>query len=130
MKSNLIYLLAAASAAATLNAVPALAGAGHDHGPKYGGVVREVNDIAYELVAKPDSLTLYVSDHGKPVTTQGATAEAVLYASSGKTTVKLAPAGENRMLAKGTFKVGVGVRVIVITTLSGRPPAKATFNLK
>ena len=130
MKSTLFSLLAAASVAATLNAAPALAGAGHDHGPKYGGVVREVRDIAYELVARPDSLTLYVSDHGKPVSTQGATAEAVIYAGNDKTTVKLEPAGDNRLVAKGNFKTGVGVRVIVTTTLPGKPAAKATFNLK
>lgn len=130
MKSIFLTLLAAASVAATLNAAPALAGAGHDHGPKYGGVVREVRNVTYELVAKPDTLTLHVSDHGKPIPTLGATAEAVIYGGSEKNTVKLEPAGENRMIAKGSFKVGVGVRVAVTTTLPGKSPAKATFNLK
>lgn len=128
MKSTFLYLLAAASVAATLNATPAFAGAGH--GPQYGGVVRELHSISYELVAKPDLLTLYVSDHGKPIPTQGATAEAVIYAGNEKTTVKLEPASENRMTAKGNFKVGVGVRVLLTTTLPGKTPAKATFNLK
>ncbi|MEW5967854.1 MAG: hypothetical protein AB1720_12810 [Pseudomonadota bacterium] len=130
MKSSRLSLLAVASLAASLHAAPALAGAGHDHGPKYGGVVREVRNIAYELVAKPDSMTLYLNDHGKPVSTQGVTAEAVIYAGSEKIAVKLEPAGENRLVAKGSFKVGVGVRVIVTATLPGKPPAKATFNLK
>lgn len=130
MKSSLLSLLAVASLATSLHVAPALAGAGHDHGPKYGGVVREVKNIAYELVAKPDSLTLYVSDHGKPVATQGATAEAVIYAGNEKTAVKLEPAGDNRLVAQGTFKVGVGVRVVLTTTLPGKPPAKAIFNLK
>lgn len=130
MKSSLLSLLAIASVAAALNASPALAGAGHDHGPKYGGVVREVKGIAYELLAKPDSLTLYVSDHGKSISTQGAMAEAAIHAGNDKTTVKLEPAGENRMVAKGNFKVGVGVRVVLTTTLPGKTPAKATFNLK
>lgn len=128
MKSSILTLFAAASLAATLNVAPAFAGAGH--GPQYGGVVREVRHVAYELVARPDSLTLYVSDHGKPVPTQGATAEAVIYAGNEKTAVKLEPAGDNRLVAQGAFKVGVGVRVIVTTTLPGKPPAKATFNLK
>ena len=128
MKSSILSLFAAASLAATLNVAPAFAGAGH--GPQYGGVVREVRHVAYELVAKPDSLTLYVSDHGKPVPIQGATAEAVIYAGNDKTTVKLEPAGENRMSAKGTFKVGVGVRVAVTTTLAGKPAGKVTFKLK
>jgi len=130
MKSSIFSLCAAAALAAALNAAPVFAGAGHDHGPKYGGVVREVRNVAYELVAKPDSLTLYVSDHGKPIATQGAQAEAVIYAGNDKTPVKLEPAGDNRLVAKGTFKVGVGVRVVLTTTLPGKPPAKATFNLK
>lgn len=130
MKSSILSLCAAAGFAAALNVSPALAGAGHDHGPKYGGVVREVKSTTYELVAKPDRLTLYVSDHGKPVSTQGAQAEAVIYAGSEKTTVKLEPAGENRMAAKGSFRVGVGVRVVLATSLPGKTPAKATFNLK
>jgi hypothetical protein len=87
-------------------------------------------NIAYELVAKPDTLTLYVSDHGKPVPTPGATAKAVIYAGSEKTAVKLEPAGDNRLSVKGAFKIGVGVRVIVTTTLPGKAPAKVTFNLK
>lgn len=130
MKSTTLSLFAAASLVAILGAAPAFAGAGHDHGPKYGGVVRELHNVSYELVTKPDVLTLYVSDHGKPIPTRGATAEAVIYAGSGKTTVKLEPIGENRMQAKGNFKVGVGVRVMLTTTLPGKTPAKATFNLK
>ena len=128
MKSSRLSLLAAASLAATLNVAPAFAGPGH--GPQYGGVVREVRHVAYELVAKPDSLTLYVSDHGKPVPTRGATADAVIYADNKKIPVKLEPAGENRMTAKGSFKVGVGVRVAVTAALPGKPAAKAVFNLK
>ena len=128
MKKSLHPLIAAAALAAAFTVSPAFAGGGH--GPKYGGVVRELHNVSYELVAKPDSLTLYVSDHDKPIPTQGATAEAVIYAGSEKPVVKLEPAGDNRMLAKGSFKVGVGVRVMLTTTLPGKTPAKASFNLK
>lgn len=130
MKSKLIAFCAATAVAAIFPVAPAIAGAGHDHGPKHGGLVREVKDIAYELVAKPDSLTLHVSNHGKPVSTQGATAEAVIYAGSEKTAVKLEPAGEGLLQAKGKFRVGVGVRVVVSVTLAGKEPAKPSFNLK
>jgi archaellum component FlaG (FlaF/FlaG flagellin family) len=109
---------------------PAYAGAGHDHAPQYGGVVRELHHVSYELVAKPDTLTLYVSDHGKPVPTQGGQAEAVIYAGNAKTAVTLEPADENRLAAKGSFRVGVGVRVVVTTALPGKRPAKTVFNLK
>ena len=108
----------------------AWAGPGHDHGPKYGGVVHKLHGVAYELVAKPDSLTVYVSDHDKPVSTQGGQAEAVIYASNGKTRAKLLPAGNNRLEAKGNFKVGVGVRVALTVSLPGKSPANAHFSLK
>jgi hypothetical protein len=128
MKTSILSLLAASSLAAALALPPAFAGAGH--GPAHGGVVREVKNLTYELVAKPDSLTLHVSDHGKAIPTQSAKAEATLYAGSEKTTVTLAPAGDNRMAATGSFRVGVGVRAVVTVTLAGKPPAKLTFNLK
>ncbi len=128
MKNAILSTLAATSLAAAFALPPALAGAGH--GPAHGGVAREVKNLTYELVAKPDSLTLHISDHGKVIPTQGATAEATLYAGSEKNTVALAPAGDNRLAAKGSFKVGVGVRAVVTVTLAGKPPVKLTFNLK
>lgn len=130
MKSPILSLFAAVFVAAALNAAPAFAGAGHDHGPKYGGVVREVNNIAYELVAKPGSLTLYVSDHGKPISTHGAKAEVTLYVGNEKTTFALNPAVGNTMTTAGSFRVGVGVRAVVTVTLAGKPPVKLAFNLK
>lgn len=128
MKSFILSLTAASSLAVALAVPPAFAGAGH--GPQHGGVVRELHNVSYELVATPDSLTLHVSDHGKPVSTKGGKAEAVIYAGNQKTTATLEPAGENLMVAKGNFKVGVGVRVLITATLPGKTPAKATFNLK
>lgn len=122
--------LIAALSIITLSATPAFAGAGHDHGPKYGGVVREVGAITYELVAKVDSLTLYLSDHGQPVSTAGATAELALYSGNDKTIVTLKPEADNRMSATGTFKVGVGVRAALVLTLPGKNPTKANFNLR
>ena len=130
MKLTIFSLFAAVLVAAALNAAPAFAGTGHDHGPKYGGMVREVKGISYELVAKPNSLTLYISDHGKPVPTQGAKAEATLYVGNEKTTVMLDPAVDNIMKTAGSFRVGVGVRAVVTVTLVGKPPVKLTFNLK
>lgn len=123
MKPVLLFLLLSCLA-------PAFAGPGHDHGPRHGGVAREVGTLTYELVAKSDSLTLFVSDHGKPVATEGAKATVTLYAGNDKRVVALEPAGENRMAAQGTFKVGVGVRAALAVTLAGKTEAKATFNLK
>ncbi len=116
-----------------LASAPAWAGpgaAGHDHGPQHGGVVREVKNLNYELVAQPKRLTLHVSSHGKPVSTAGASAQATLFAGNERVTVKLAPAGENRLEAEGNFRTGVGVRVAVDLTLAGQQPTRVNFNLR
>ena len=103
---------------------------GHSHGPRYGGVAREVGEVTYELVVKPDVMTLYASDHGKPVPMRDASAEATVYAGNDRTTVKLGPAGENTLSAKGSFKSGVGVRVAVNVMRPGQKHLRLTFNLR
>lgn len=125
------YKLVLSSALVALSlGFPAFAGTDHDHGPRYGGIAKEVSNITYELVVKADLITLYVSDHGKPISTDGAKAEATIYAGNEKTAVTLEPAGENRLAAKGSFKGGVGVRVALTVTLAGKSQDKVTFNLK
>ena len=38
----------------------------HEHKPMHGGVVVEVKDIDYELVARPGVIQLHLRAHGKP----------------------------------------------------------------
>lgn len=109
---------------------PAIAGPGHDHGPKHGGVVREVKGVSYELVAKPDALLVHVSDHGKPLSTEGAKARATVYAGNDKSEVALEPAANGTLAGRGSFKTGVGTRVAVAVELKGKPEQTVTFNLK
>ena len=45
----------------------ATAGSGHDLKSKFGGVVVETKAGDVEIVAKPDSIQIYVTDHGKVV---------------------------------------------------------------
>ena len=58
----------------------------HDHRPLHGGIVAEAGDLNYELVARPDSLTIYVTDHGKPVAATGARGTATVHSANEKTT--------------------------------------------
>lgn len=92
----------------------------HDAKPQYGGVVTVVKDVNYELVAKPDSITLYVNDHGKPVDTKNASASLTLLSAAEKAEVKLAPAGENKLEAKGNFKAQPGTKVAGSVKLDGK----------
>ncbi|MBL8517582.1 MAG: hypothetical protein SF172_04485 [Burkholderiales bacterium] len=111
-----------------------LAAGKHEHGdshkPKHGGVVQEVKEIAYELVAKADSLTIYVDDHGKDVDTKGATAKVTLLNGAEKTEATLSPAGGNKLEAKGSFKVEKGTKAVAVVTLAGKPAQSIRFNLK
>lgn len=101
----------------------------HDAKPANGGVVSVVKDVNYELVAKSDTLTLYITDHGKPVDTKDASATLTLLSASDKSEVKLAPAGENKLQAKGTFKVHKGTKVVASVTTGGKPQS-VRFTLK
>jgi len=92
----------------------------HDAAPKHGGIVSVAKDVNYEQVAKPDALTLYVIDHGKPVSTKGGSATLTLLSGAEKAEVKLDPAGENKLEAKGTFKVQPGTKIAGTVKLEGK----------
>ena len=145
MNQNKRYLLAMLSVLAiSASAFAADDHKGHDHEhdkkkgsahvedakPLYGGVVTQVKDINYELVAKPDNIALYVHDHGKPVDVKGATASMMLLSASDKLEVKLAPAGGNKLEAKGNFKVAAGTKAVASVSMPGKPVVNAKFTLK
>ncbi len=102
----------------------------HDHSPKHGGVVAEANDLDFELVARPDRLTLHVRDHGKPMPMQGASARLTLLTGTERSEAVLAPAGSDRLEAQGTFKLAPGTKVVAAVTLPGRKSANVRFALK
>lgn len=70
-RSLYLSVLTALCMAAGISSAADQHGHAHDHKPLYGGVVAEAKDRNFELVAKADSLTLYVVAHGKPVGTEG-----------------------------------------------------------
>lgn len=101
----------------------------HDHKPKHGGVVAEVKDIEYELVAKPELIQLYLRNHGKPIDTKAASAKVTLENGKEKSEVALAPAGD-KLEAKGNFKIASGTKAVAVVTVPGRPAATARFTVK
>jgi hypothetical protein len=106
---------------------------GHEHRnhkSHHGGVVVEIGHAEYELVAKPDVVTLYIYDDEKPVSTKGANASLALTSGSDKSSIKLDPAGDNKLEAKGSFKVAPGTRVLATITLEGKKPQQVRFMLK
>lgn len=102
---------------------------GHEHKPLHGGIVTEVKDMDYELVAKPDTLQIHLRDHGKAVDVSKASAKVTLLTGSEKQEVELKPAGE-KLEAKGVFKVTAGTKAVALVSLPGKSPATARFVLK
>src|SRR3990167_7374832 len=126
---KLASLFAAFALAATATAT-AYASDGHSHEPKpkFGGVVVEVKDIEYELVAKPDTLQLHLRDHGKVVDVSQGSAKLTLLVGADKQEVKLNPAGD-KLEAKGSFKLGANAKAVAIVALAGKS-STARFVLK
>ena len=114
-------------------AVPAFAAGekhdhAHEHKPMHGGVVVEVKDMDYELVAKPTTIQLFLRDHGKAADVSKASAKVTLLTGTEKQEVELKPAGD-KLEATGSFKVGPGTKAIAVVTVAGKP-ATARFTVK
>jgi len=103
---------------------------GDDHKPQHGGIVAGTHDMDYELVARPDVITLHLRDHGKPASSQGVGAKLTLLNGTEKSEAVLVPVGEGRLEAKGAFKVAAGTKVVALVTLPGKKPANVRFALK
>jgi hypothetical protein len=101
----------------------------HEHEPLHGGVVVEVKDIDYELVAKPTVIQLHLRDHGKPADVSKASAKLTLLSGTEKLEVELKPAG-NKLEAQGNFKVGPGTKAVALVTVAGKPAGTVRFALK
>lgn len=101
---------------------------GHEHKPLHGGVVSEVKDMDYELVAKPDLIQLHLRDHGKPVDVSKTNAKLTILVGADKQEVELSPAGQH-LEAKGSFKVNNG-KVLALVSFPGKAPATVRFVLK
>jgi myo-inositol-hexaphosphate 3-phosphohydrolase len=99
-----------------------------DSKPVHGGVVTTIKDMTYELVAKPESLTIYVMDHGKAVDLSKSTGKITLLSGTGKQDIDLQPVG-NRLEAKGAFKVAAGTKAMAKIAIAGSS-TNAVFVLK
>ncbi|MBX3670937.1 MAG: hypothetical protein KF778_21270 [Rhodocyclaceae bacterium] len=98
----------------------------HEHKGLQGGVVAEANHLDFELVAKPDTIKLYIRDHDKPLGVKDATAKVTLLSGASKTEVDLAPSGE-ALEAKGTFSIAAGAKAVAVVNLPSKKVATVRF---
>lgn len=85
----------------------------HEAAARRGGIVRTVGDQQYELIVKGSDATIFVDDHGKPVSTAGMTGKLTALMGKETTEAELRTAGDNRLEAKG-LKLGSGARIVAV----------------
>ena len=122
LRSALLALLMAVCS------ISANAGKG-DHKPRFGGVVVQSKVGDLEIVAKPESIHIYISDHGKAVKLDGAKAKVTLLNGAEKSEADLVLVGD-KLEAKGAYKVAKGTKGVAIVTLAGKSPVTARFDIK
>ena len=102
----------------------------HEHKPLRGGVVVEANNMDFELVAKAEIITVHVRDHGKAANVNGATGKLTLLSGSAKSEATLAPVGDDRLEARGSFQVAAGTKIVASINLIGKKPFNVRFAIK
>ena len=122
LRSALLALLMAVCS------ISANAGKG-DHKPRFGGVVVQSKVGDLEIVAKPESIHIHISDHGKAVKLDGAKAKVTLLNGAEKSEADLVLVGD-KLEAKGAYKVAKGTKGVAIVTLAGKSPVTARFEIK
>ena len=83
-----------------------------------------------ELVAKPDLITVYLSDHGKPMSAKGAKGIVTLLTGTDKLDVEPVAVGDTKLEAKGKFNVAAGTKAVVVITPEGKTASSLRFTIK
>lgn len=124
--SKKVFLAAIAAALAAL-AAPSWAHGSSE--PRHGGVVQAASDLGFELAPTAEGVSLYIDDHGKPLSTQGAGGKLTVLNGTDKHEAALTPAGENRLDAKGV-KLAAGAKAVAVVTLPDKKVVTVRFTAK
>ena len=108
-----------------------LAAVAHDKpakGPN-GGQLIHVDDAHYELVAKDNALTLFVSDdaHLPRATLTGTKATATALVAGKTVAIDLTPGTADTLQGSGAFVAAKGLKVVVSIQEPGRKPTQIRF---
>lgn len=94
----------------------------------HGGQLRMVGIYHYELVVKPNEVTVYLTDHaGTKISSNGAAGTATVLSGKAKASVKLQPAGDNVLKGAGKFDLAPDMKVVVSIALPGQAAQQARF---
>jgi hypothetical protein len=85
-----------------------------------GGMVVRADDHPVEFVFSDQEIVFYVGDHdGKPMSTKGLKARAVVQIGGKTMTINLAPAEPNRFIGKLAAPLGPKARVVFSSVFDG-----------
>lgn len=94
----------------------------------HGGQLRMAGLQHYELVVKPNEVTVYLTDHaGTKLVSKGVTGTAVVLSGKTKASVKLQPSGDNVLKGAGKFGLAPDMKVVVSISMPGQAAQQARF---
>ena len=124
MIKTLFVVLALSASALSFNTAFA-----HTDKPKHGGVVQAASDLSFELVPKGDVATIYIEDHGKPLSTAGMSGKLIVLNGTVKSEAALKPAGGNRLEARGV-KLDKGAKAVASVTTQKDKTISVRFSMR
>ncbi|UVW27116.1 hypothetical protein [Massilia sp. H6] len=119
-------------AVAAIAASLALSGNVLAHGakPKHGGIVQSAGDLAFELVATGSGATIYVDDHGKDLSTAGATGTLTVLQGAQRTEWPLQAGSNNTLVMKGGARLAPGSKAVAAVTFADKKSVSVRFAIK
>ena len=85
-----------------------------------GGMVVKVDDHPIEFVPSDQEIVFYIGDHdGKPMSTKGLKARAIVQVGGKTMTIALSPAEPNRFVGKLAAPLGPKARVVFSSVFDG-----------
>ena len=97
-----------------------MAGANAETKGPNGGMVVKVDDHPIEFVPSDQEIVFYIGDHdGKPMSTKGLKARAIVQVGGKTMTIALSPAEPNRFVGKLAAPLGPKARVVFSSVFDG-----------
>lgn len=125
MMTKFLKLLVASAAVFSINVVMA-----HEpDAPKFGGTVAAAGELGFELASQGDTATLYVEDHGKPLSTAGMSGKLTVLNGAEKSEADLTATDGNKLEAKG-LKLSPGSKAVAALTLPNKKVITVRFPVK
>ncbi len=100
-----------------------------DAKPLHGGIVQQVNDLSFELVAQADGATIYLMDHDKPMASKGITGKLTVLQGTNKFEGEIKEAGDNTLRVMGV-KLGKGDKLVAALSNVGGKSMTVRFTIK